>query len=465
MLLFIFPIILSNALQTLYTTADQLIVGQFSGDPNALAAIGSTSYISSLIINFVIGINAGCGVVVAQAVGSKDNDRIEKSTHNVFILSTIVSLIMTVVAFATAAPLLRLLGTKEELFDSALLYVRIIFAGIPASALYNASAAIIRATGDSATPLRVATVSGLLNVLLNLVFVLGFNASVAGVAAATIISHYFSAATCIYHLYRQKGEAYAFSPKKLIPDKRLLLHMLRLGIPAGLQSICLNIANMASAAATNSFDGTVYVSAKSIATDIDNLTATVATGFLPATMNAVGQNVGAKKPERVKKVFFYGLLQSAVIMFVLSSTLNIFVGDIAKLYIEADDPDILAKIEAVVAWSGVILPLQFLNGTHNSSIGALRGLGYSILPLTLNLIGAVGTRLAWIYFVFNPLPTRELGDFRTLAVMYPISVAVTTVLLSVASIIALVKMKKKQEQEAISEENSDESADLAASKS
>ena len=443
---FMIPIILTNMLQVLYDTADKIVVGQFSGDPNALGAIGSTTFISSLVLNFLIGIGAGAGVVVAQAFGSKKDEDVSRAAHNAFILSFGMAIVLTVIAYSTAAPMLRLLDTKEEVFDSALLYINIIYSGIFATSIYNIGASILRAIGDSTTSLNIGMISGLINVVLNVFFVVVCDMSVAGVAIATVIAKYCSALSVIVHLWRKKGESYAFSPRKLIPHKKTILRMLRLGIPTGLQSSCYSIANLASTAAINSFDGTVYISARSIATDIDHITSTIAAAFLPASLNAAAQNAGAKRPDRIKKILLYSCLQAAVIIGILSNILRIFAGEVSLIFIEANDPFLAEKVTAVKTWCGHLLTFQLVLATLNAATGVIRGLGYSLLPLIFNLIGTVGTRLAWIYLVFYKIETRTLEDFRTLSTMYPLSWAVTAILIGSLCVYAFLRIDRVLEE-------------------
>ena len=449
LLIFMVPIVLSALLQVLYDTADKIVVGRYSGDPNALGAIGSTTFISGLLINFMIGVGAGAGVVVAQAFGAKRHEDVSRSTHNAFILSLGLSVVISIVAFITAAPFLRLLGTKEELFDSALLYIRIIYTSIFATAVYNVGVSVLRAVGDSATSLRIGMISGLINVVLNLFFVLVCKMSVDGVAIATVISKYYSAIAIVYDLYKRKGESYAFSFKKLIPNRAMILRMLRLGIPTGIQSSCFALANLASTAAINSFDGTIFISARSIGTDIDHISSAIAGGFMPAALSATGQNAGARKNERIRRIFWYSMLQSFVIVGLVSNTLRIFSGDIAKLFIGVGDENLEAKLVAVEAWCGVMLVLHFLTGILNAATGVVRGLGYSVLPLMFNLIGTVGGRLLWIYGFFYNLPVAEKGieEFKFLAYMYPISWGATMIMIIGLCIVAFIRLNKNMTPE------------------
>ena len=439
------PIVATSLLQVLYDTADKAVVGQFSGDDNAIAAIGSTTFITGLIINFMIGVGAGAGVAVAQAFGAKDKRGVERTVHNAIILGIGMSVVMTAIGYATAAPLLRLLDTKEVLFDSALLYINIIYSSILATAIYNMGASILRAVGDSTTSLNIGIVSGLINVVLNIILVL-CGLSIAGVAIATVASKYYSAVAVMVVLYRRKGEMYAFDPKKMRAHRGTILRMLRLGVPTGLQSACFSLANLASTAALNSFPNEIYISARSIGTDIDHISSTVAGAFLPAAMTATAQNAGARKPERVKRVFAFSMLQAFVIVGVLSNLLRIFAGDISHIFIRADDPDILAKTEAVQVWCNVMLSTHFLAGVLNSATGVVRGLGYSMTPLILNLIGTVGARLVWIYGYFFNLPERTLVEFEKLAYMYPISWGATALLIAVLCIVAFSRLEKTIDQ-------------------
>lgn len=451
LLIFMLPIVATSLLQILYDVADKVVVGQFSGDPNALGAIGSTSFISGLIINFMIGVGAGAGVLVAQAFGAKDNEALSRSTHNAFILGAYLSLVMTVIAYLTASPLLKLLDTDAELFDSALLYLNLIYSSIFASAIYNIGSAVLRAIGDSSTSLRIGIVSGLINVLLNLFFVIVCGMSVTGVAIATVISKYYSAISIVLNLYQRKGESYAFDPKKLIPHKPTLLRMLRLGIPTGLQSACYSLGNMASTAAINSFPGTVYISARSIATDIDHIAHAFVSAFLPATLNATGQNMGAKQPKRIKRILVFSLAQAIVVVSIVSGVMLLFLNNISAMFVSASDPLYAEKLAAVAEWCSVMLPAQIIAAVLNVSIGVVRGLGYSVIPLVINLVGTVGLRLAWIYGLFFAF--EELHTFFFLVLMYPVSNGTTALAALVLCVIAIARLGKKLSKEEAKADN------------
>ena len=451
--LFMLPIIANTILQHLYNSADKIVVGQFSGDANALAAIGSTSFIPGLIINFMVGVTSGAGILIARAVGKKDSDEVARTSHNALILGAGLALVLMLIGLAISAPMLRLLGTNPELFDSALLYLRIIFMGVLGTGIYNAGGAILRAHGDTLTTLRIGICAGLLNVLLNLFFVIVCGMSVAGVAIATSMAKYFSATSILIVLRRRRTEAYTFSPKKLIPHKETLLKMMRLGIPTGLQSTCFSITNLASTAAINSFGNKAYIAARTISGDIDSIIGSMAGALTPAAMNATGQNVGAKKPERIKKVLFYLMIQGGVAIFIAGQICKIFAPQLALFFIDKTDPDLAAKVAATVEWTGVMLSSYFLAGLLNPALGVIRGLGYSIISLWINIICTCGVRLAWIYLVFYQVP--KFNTFSGLALMYPVSWPVASLASFIVALITLNIFRKKLAAEAEQSEDHD----------
>ena len=444
LVLFALPVMATGLLQMLYNAADKLVVGRFSGDVLALAAIGSTTYIAGFLINFMTGIGAGAGVVVAQAFGAKDNERTSRAVHTSLKLSFVMALAFTAVSYIIAEPLLILLGTTPELMSRALLYLRIYFVGIVATAVYNFSSAIFRAIGDSKTPLVIGTVAGFMNVVLNLFFVIVCKMSVEGVSIATVISQYFSAITAIVILAKRRGESYCFSFKKFKFDIPLLKRILRIGIPTGLQSTCFSITNMTTTSAINTFS-TEYVTAFSVSGNIDGMLDVCAGAFMQSSLNATGQNFGAGKYKRIRKVFIYSLIQSMVLMFVFANTLRIFRAELGALFIDADDPNFDAIVAAVVEWTGVMLATYFLQGSMNAVLGTVRGLGYSLSPLILNLIGVCGSRIAWVYLVF---PLEPFHNFGGLALLYPVSWGLTSLLLAIIAFVAFKKLGRFEKQRA-----------------
>lgn len=442
------PIAATGLLQMLYNAADKLVVGQFSGDPNALGAIGCTATLGALIINFMAGIGSGVGVVVAQLFGGKRHEETSRAVHTSLLFGLILSLSLTVVGYITLEPLLRLLGTQDVYMENAVLYLRITYIGIAATAIYNFGASVLRATGDSRTPLLIGATSGLINVLFNLFFVCVFKMSVDGVAIATVISQYFSATVVIVVLMRRRGECYQFSFRKLSIDKRLLARIVRIGVPTGFQSCCFGITNLITVSAVNTFDFH-YVTAFSVSSTIDGFLDVISGSFMHSAMNATGQNYGAMKPDRIKRVFGFSLIQSAVIVFVISFLMRIFRAEIAGLFVESGMQERDLVIAAVVEWTGIMLATYFLQSVMNAVFGTVRGLGYSLLPLIFNLIGTCFTRIFYIYVIF---PLEPFNTFGGLAMLYPISWAAASLMLSVIVVLAfktIKKMQKRQEKEEI----------------
>lgn len=438
---FALPIMATGMLQMLYNAADKIVVGRFSGDPTALGAIGSTTYVSGLIINFMAGLGAGAGVVVAQCFGAKRDKATSRAVHTSLILAAGIAVIMTAVAYLTARPLLTLLGTKAEFMSNALTYLRFIYAGIFATAIYNTTAAIFRAIGDSKIPLIIGSISGLINVVLNLFFVIVFKMSVEGVALATIISQYFSAVAGLVILARRRGECYQFSFKKLHCDRGFLTRILRIGIPTGLQSTCFSITNMITSSAVNSFPS-ANVTAHSVAGNIDGMLDVIAGAFCQSSMNAAGQNTGALKPDRIKRVFIYSLIQAMSIMFVVAWTLRFFRGSLAALFVDeasVGSVEYRLIIDAVVEWTGIMLATYFLQGALNAVLGTVRGLGYSLSPLLINILGTCVTRCVWVFLVF---PMERFHSFAGLALLYPVSWGASALLLCIITAVAFRKLRR-----------------------
>ena len=432
------PIAATGLLQMLYNAADKLVAGQFSGDPNALGAIGCTATLGALIINFMAGMGSGVGVVVAQLYGGKRYNEVSRAVHTSFLFGFLLSIFLTAIGYVTLEPLLRLLGTQDVYMENATLYLRITYIGITATAIYNFGASILRATGDSKTPLIIGAISGLVNVIFNIFFVCVFNMSVDGVAIATVISQYFSAATVIIVLIRRNGESYKFSFRKLGIDKTLLFRIIRLGVPTGFQSCCFSITNLITVSAVNTFDFH-YVTAFSVSSTIDGFLDVISGSFMHSAMNASGQNYGALKPNRIKRVFFYSLLQSATIVFIISAILRIFRAQLAGLFVEAGMQERDLVIAAVVEWTGIMLATYFLQGVMNSVFGTVRGLGYSLLPLIFNLIGTCFTRIFYVYVIF---PLEPFHTFSGLALLYPVSWTAASLMLSIIVFLAFRKIKQ-----------------------
>ena len=437
MVAFVIPLMLTNLMQQLYSMADSMVVGKFSGDTEALAAIGSTSTFIALVTALFTGFAAGASVVASRAFGARDNENLSKATHTSVCFGFIVGIFLSVLALLVSEPLLTLLDTKTELMPKALRYVRIVFIGTPAIATYNFGAAILRSVGDSKTPFYTLTASGILNVVLNFVFVLGFGMSVEGVAIGTVAAQYVSAIVVILVLIKRKGEAYSLNPKKLKIDKSTLETILKMGIPAAIQGALFGITNLFLIRALNDFPVPV-LSARTIATSIDVLLSTAINTYLHVAMTFTGQNLGAGKPDRIKKSLLIALAQVVTIGVVVGQIMLLFYKPLASLYISSDDPDREAVLAAVKIIMTIMLSSYFIGAINEVLSGFLRGLGYSLQPMIISIFGVCIFRLIWILTVF-PI----INELWALYLVYPISWTITSLGLLAVILVVWKKVKDK----------------------
>ena len=449
MISFVIPIILTGMLQILYNMADNIVVGRFSGDDLALAAVGSTSSLSNLIVNLLMGFAGGSGVVVAQSYGAKNDERVSRAVHTSMLFSVIGGLAFCLIGLIISRPALALMDTKAELMSRALLYLRIICLGIPASAVYNFGASTLRSVGDSKTPLLILSLSGLLNVILNIVFVITFGMAVDGVAIATIVSQYASAVAVVIILFKRKSQPYSLSFDKLKIDRELLGEILRLGLPAGFQGTLFSISNIILTSGINSL-ATTDISGKTIAINIEGLVYTAMNSYLHASMTFTGQNYGAKKPERIKKSIYYAVLQAFIVGAVGGLVLMLFGEPLARLYIDVNDPNREAVLAAALKLMNFMLSCYFLCGIMDTLSGALRGLGYSMIPMVVSIGAICVLRAVWVFFVF---PLEQFHSLIGIYTIYPISWSLGIIFNTLALIILYPKIKKSMisEEKALAE--------------
>lgn len=439
MLLFSLPIMLTGILQILYSMADNIVVGQFSGDPNALGAVGSTSSLNNLILALLIGTSAGTGVIVAQCIGARRDRDVSRAVHTALIFALFAGVAFGALGFTISRPVLKLIGTQEILLNKAVLYMRIICIGVPASAVLNFGSAILRSTGDSSTPLIILTLTGIVNVLLNLFFVIVCGMSVDGVALATIISQYLSAFLVVLVLSKKNGQSYQFSFKKLCFDTAILKRILRIGIPSGIQSSLFSLANIVLTNGINSFKDPNTITAYTITNNIDAITYIACNSFYQAALTFTGQNYGAMKYDRVKKTLLFGLTQVTAIGILISQLELLFGKQLVNLYIASDAPNKIAVTELALEMMELLLTFYFLCGVMEVIVGVLRGLGYSIAPMIISLTGACAFRIFWRYVFF---PLKKLNTPRGLLLSFPISWILTILMLLCLFIFAWKKLKR-----------------------
>ena len=401
MIKFAVPLMLTGLLQMLYNMADSVVVGKFSGDNLALGAVGCTGSLTSLMTGVMLALSAGASVVIAQFYGARNERKVSDAVHTSIAISLIGGILLMGIGLIIARPLLSLMGTQELYFEKAELYVKIICLGMPASALYNFGAATLRAVGDSKTSLYILSISGFINVILNVVFVVCFDMSVEGVAASTVISQYLSAAAVMAVLMRKRGECYGFSVKKLRIDAGVLKRVLYIGLPMMLQSSLFSVSNMIFTSAVNSFPPEI-IDAKAIAFNIENVTYIVMNSFANATVTYVGQNYGAGKYSRLNKIFKYSVIQVAAIGIFVSFTEFIFGRSLSMLFIDASNPMKDDILDGVMRIFNVMLTTYFLCGIMDVLSTILKALGFSLRSMVAVLLGMC-IRVAWV-LVIVPMP-------------------------------------------------------------
>lgn len=430
---FTIPLILSSLLQLLFNAADMIVAGKFVGK-NALAAIGSTSSLINLLVNVFLGLSTGGNVLVARFFGSKRDRDVHETVHTAITISLISGVILAFLGIAFAPQLLVLMGTPEDVLPLSVLYIRIYFAGMPMSMLYNFGAAILRAIGDTKRPLTYLTIAGAINAVCNVMFIVVFHMGVDGVAYATILSQAISAVMTVKCLI-DTNESYKLEIKKLRIYKDKLLQILRLGLPAGFQGAIFSISNVLIQSSVNSF-GSGVMAGNSAACNIEGFVYVCMNSFHHTCLAFTSQNYGAHNFERIRKVFITCLSCVTVVGLIAGGLALLFGETLLGFY--AGENDKAVVIEYGMVRMGIIMLTYFTCGTMDVCVGAIRGLGYSILPMIVSLLGACGLRIVWIYTLFAHFHTLE-----NLYISYPISWTVTTLVHIVCFIIAFKKVKAK----------------------
>ena len=428
---FSIPLMFSGILQLLFNAADIIVVGRFTSS-DALAAVGSTTSLNNLIINLFLGLSIGSSVVVARYYGAQDWKKVGESVHTSILISALAGVALIFLGIALARPLLEAMGTPENVLDQAVLYMRIIFVGMPAMMVYNFGAAILRAVGDTRRPLIFLLISGIINVCLNLFFVIVFEMGVAGVSLATVISQFISAALVVICLVRS-GSHYRLTLTGLRISKKVLLEILRVGLPAGIQSTVFNISNVLIQSSINSF-GSIAVAGNTAAANLEGFVYTSMNAIYQASLSFTSQNVGARKTERIVPILVRCLACVVVIGVGLSTLVLLLNREFLGIY--SSDP---AVIEYGVGRLKVVCLTYFLCGIMDVTCGSIRGLGYSVTPTIVSLIGACGLRIVWIYTIFN-LVDRSLF---TLYLSYPVTWIITFAAHLICFIVYFRRWKQK----------------------
>ena len=420
--LFALPVAATAILEQLFNASDIAIVGNFTGAQRtaAVAAVGANSPIISLLVNLFVGIALGANVVIAHAIGQGDKNTVQKAVHTSILVSLLGGVLVAALGELAAAPLLHLLQVPDDVFPLALLYLRIYLLGMPVILLYNFEAAIFRSVGETKIPLLALAVSGVVNVALNLFFVAVLGMTVNGVAIATVISNALSSAILYFRLRTTAREVHV-EPHLLRIDLGILKRILRIGLPAGIQSGVFSLANIIIQSAINSL-GTVVMAASSAAFNIEIFTYDIVNAFGQACTTFVGQNFGAGELKRCKKTLLLCLAEGAVVL-VASIALILSFGK-PLLSIFNSDPEV---IDIGYIRLMMIVSAHFFSMLYEVMSGYLRGFGISLGPAILTMIGVCVVRLLWIQFVF-PLSRT----FRTIMLVYPVSLSLTALMIFVA---------------------------------
>ena len=411
-LIFAIPLVLSGILQLLFNAADIVVVGQFVGN-QALAAVGSTGALINLLINLFMGLSIGTNVLVARSYGAGKKDELDEVVHTSILTALLSGTFLVIVGLLLARPALEIMGTPEDVIDEAAVYMRIYFIGMPSTMAYNFGSAVLRAVGDTKRPLYFLTVSGVVNVILNLIFVIVFRMSVSGVALATIISQTLSAFLVLRCLMLTDSDyKLVLSRLRIVPDK--FFKMLSIGLPAGLQGTLFSLSNVLIQSSVNSF-GSVAMAGNTAASNVEGFVYTSMNSIYQTSISFTGQNHGAMKVKRIGKILL--MCQTIVILIglVMGNAVYFFGSDILKLY--SSDPQV---IEYGLRRMSIITTTYFLCGMMDVIVGSLRGMGYSIMPMLVSLAGACGFRVLWIYTIF-----QEYHTLQCLYISYPISWTLT----------------------------------------
>ncbi|MBQ5311352.1 MAG: MATE family efflux transporter, partial [Oscillospiraceae bacterium] len=382
---FSLPLMFSSILQLLFNAADIVVVGRFAGD-NSLAAVGSTSSLVNLIVNLFIGISVGANVTAARFYGAKRDDELHRTVHTSMMLSVISGIILTVTGFFGAQGMLELMSTPDEILPLASVYLRIYFLGMTPSMIYNFGSAILRAAGDTKRPMYYLLASGVINLILNLIFVIAFRMDVAGVALATVISQIVSATLIVRCLMKESG-AIKLILKDLCLDGHKVSMILKIGIPAGFQGMMFSISNVVIQSSVNSF-GSIVVAGNSAAMNIEGFVYVAMNSFYQSAISFVSQNYGAGQYKRIDKILLCSLACVTVAGLSLGMSAMIFSDKLLGIY--SSSPEV---IQAGVTRMNIIARTHFLCGIMDVTVGALRGIGRSVMPMIISLVCVCGLRL------------------------------------------------------------------------
>ena len=428
LLRFALPLMCSSLLQLLFNAADVVVVGQFCGE-ESLAAVGSTTSLINLMTNLFIGLSVGANVLVARYFGAKQEKEVHNTVHTALALSIVSGLFLTVIGVVFAKQILIWMKCPADVLPLSALYLRVYFLGMTATMIYNFCSAILRAVGDTKRPLYYLLFAGVINVVLNLFFVIMFDMNVAGVGFATAISQCVSACLVARCLTKENA-IYKLVLKEIRFHKSQLIKILQIGIPAGLQGTVFSLSNVVIQSAINSF-GSVVMAANAAAMSIEGFVFVAMNAFHQAAVSFISQNVGAGKFGRINKIVWCVLLGVTVTGLVLGGMAVLFGKELLTLY--STKPEVIVQGMIRLKW---ICSFYALCGIMDVMVGVLRGLGYSVMPMIVSLLGACGLRLLWIFTVFR------IPEYHTTKVLY-LSYLMSWTITIVAHVVCFLIVRRK----------------------
>lgn len=429
-LIYSIPLMLSGILQLLFNAADVIVVGRYAGS-QSLAAVGSTSSLINLLINVFMGLSVGVNVLVAQYYGGKRDNDVSETVHTAIMLSLISGVFLIVLGYFVSRPLLELMGTPDDVIDKSTIYVRIYFAAMPATMLYNFGSAILRAVGDTKRPLYFLCVAGVVNVILNLIFVIAFDMDVAGVALATAISQVISAALVFICLQNSEGSL-KLHLCKLKMNKKKLKRIIQVGLPAGMQGAVFSISNVLIQSSVNQF-GSIAMAGNTASSNIEGFIYNAMNAIYQTNLSFVSQNYGGGKYKRINRITITCI--AVVVAVGLVMGLSAYAAGDFLLHIYSSDPEVIRFGMERLAIFGITYSLC---GVMDTMVGSLRGLGCSVLPMCVSLIGVCGMRVIWIFSIFQ--------IYHSLPVLY-CSYPVTWIITGAAHVICFIMVRRKLPKE------------------
>ena len=429
-LIYAFPLMLSGVLQLLFNAADVIIVGRFAGS-QSLAAVGSTTALINLLVNIFLGLSVGVNVLVAQYYGAKKDEDVNETIHTAIAVSLVSGVFLIFVGLVASRPLLELMGTPADVIEKSTVYMQIYFAGMPVVMLYNFGSAVLRAIGDTKRPLYYLTVAGVVNVVLNVFFVTQLHMDVAGVALATVLSQVISAGLVVRCLMKSEGSL-KVELKKLKINAYKLKRIVKVGLPAGMQGAIFSISNVLIQSSVNSF-GSIAMAGNTASSNIEGFIYIAMNSLYQTNLSFTSQNYGGRKYSRLNRITITCL--GVVIAVGLTLGLSAYAAGEFLLGIYSSDPEVVQYgLNRLAVFGGT----YFIGGMMDVMVGAIRGIGYSVLPMCVSLIGVCAMRILWIYTIF-----QWSHSLQTLYISYPVTWIITVT----AHIICYILIRKKLPKE------------------